>query len=141
MLPTAPRDYMMATDNQIINFVNRENILRGEKQDPQLYIDERDKLKKDFMTKGPGVYGKEQTYGSQGIFGGEPVDMTNYFGPANSQTSNRFGSQQRPVLYPQGRNSLGLASGGIASLTDTIPPESGPTPHGLRYQYNNVKKI
>ena len=33
------------------------------------------------------------------------------------------------------------ASGGIASLTKTIPPESGPTPHGLRYPYNNVKKI
>ena len=36
---------------------------------------------------------------------------------------------------------LEKASGGIASLTDTIPPESGPTPHGLRYPYNNVKKI
>ena len=34
-----------------------------------------------------------------------------------------------------------MASGGIASLTKTIPPESGPTPHGLRYPYNNVKKI
>ncbi len=34
-----------------------------------------------------------------------------------------------------------FSKGGIASLTDTIPPESGPTPHGLRYQYNNVKKI
>ena len=30
------------------------------------------------MTKGPGVYGKEQVYGTQGTFGGEPVDMTNY---------------------------------------------------------------
>ena len=40
-----------------------------------------------------------------------------------------------------GSDALQLASGGIASLTDTIPPESGPTPHGLRYQYNNVKKI
>ena len=89
------------------------------------------------MTKGPGVYGKEQVYGTQGTFGGEPVDMTNY------KPSNRFGSgsQQRPVLYPQGRNPLGLASGGIASLTKTIPPESGPTPQGLPYVYNNVKKI
>ena len=33
------------------------------------------------------------------------------------------------------------ASGGIASLTDTIPPKSGPTPQGLPYVYNNVKKI
>ena len=64
--------------------------------------------------------------------------MTNY------KPSDRFGSgsQQRPVLYPQGRNpSLGLASGGIASLTKTVPPESGPTPQGLPYVYNNVKKI
>ena len=36
---------------------------------------------------------------------------------------------------------LEKASGGIASLTKTIPPESGPTPHGLPYLYNNVKKI
>ncbi|MDC3346429.1 hypothetical protein OAV76_04155, partial [Schleiferiaceae bacterium] len=36
---------------------------------------------------------------------------------------------------------LEKASGGIASLTKTIPPESGPTPHGLRYPYNNVKKV
>ena len=136
MLPQVPRDYMKASDDVIINYVNTENIRRGEKQDPQLYIDERNKLKKDFMTKGPRVYGKEQVYGTQGTFGGEPVDMTNY-----QPNSNRFGSQQRPVLYPQGRNSLGLASGGIASLTKTIPPESGPTPHGLPYVYNNVKKI
>ena len=96
MLPTVPRDYMTATDDQIINFVNKENLLRGEKQNPQLYIDERDKLKKDFMTKGPAVYGAEQVYGTQGTFGGQP-----------------------------------LAKGGIASLTKTIPPASGPTPHGL----------
>jgi len=140
MLPTAPREYMTATDDQIKKFVEQENAT-GSKLNAEEYINFRDQLKDDFMTKGPGVYGKEQVYGTQGIFGGEPVDMTNYFGPANSQTSNRFGSQERPVLYPEGRNSLGLASGGIASLTDTIPPKSGPTPHGLRYQYNNVKKI
>ena len=34
-----------------------------------------------------------------------------------------------------------MASGGIASLTKTIPPESGPTPQGLPYVYNSVKKI
>jgi len=37
--------------------------------------------------------------------------------------------------------SNNFASGGIASLTKTIPPESGPTPQGLPYVYNNVKKI
>jgi len=25
------------------------------------------------MTKGPSVYGKEQVYGTQGTFGGEPL--------------------------------------------------------------------
>ena len=34
-----------------------------------------------------------------------------------------------------------FSKGGIASLTKTIPPESGPTPQGLPYVYNNVKKI
>ena len=29
------------------------------------------------------------------------------------------------------------ASGGLASLTDTIPPESGPMSQGLRSLYNN----
>ena len=122
--PAVPKDFMMATDDQLTNYVNRESVLSGEKLDPQVYIDEKEKLKKEFMTKGPGVYGKEQVYGTQGTFGGEPVDMTNY------QPSNRFAGFK-----------LGMASGGIASLTKTIPPESGPTPQGLPYVYNNVKKI
>ncbi len=124
MLPAVPKDFMMATDDQLTNYVNRESVLSGKKLDPQVYIDEKEKLKKEFMTKGPGVYGKEQVYGTQGTFGGEPVDMTNY------QPSNRFAGFK-----------LGMASGGIASLTKTIPPESGPTPQGLPYVYNNVKKI
>ena len=76
------------------------------------------------LNKLSDTFGKEQVYGTQGTFGGEPVDMTNY------QPSNRFAGFK-----------LGMASGGIASLTKTIPPESGPTPHGLPYVYNNVKKI
>jgi hypothetical protein len=36
--------------------------------------------------------------------------------------------------------ALRLASGGIASLTDTIPPESGPASQGLRSLFNNGKK-
>ena len=34
-----------------------------------------------------------------------------------------------------------FADGGIAGLTKTIAPESGPKPQGLPYVYNNVKKI
>ena len=41
----------------------------------------------------------------------------------------------------QGYYDKFFSKGGIASLTKTIPPESGPTPHGLPYVYNNVKKI
>jgi len=131
MLPTAPREYMTATDDQIRRFVEQENAT-GSNLNVKKYIDFRDQLKDDFMTKGPGVYGKEQVYGANATFGGEPVDMTNYFGPANSQTSNRFGSQQRPVLYPEGRGQL--AGGGIAKMAGDRsgpPPESGPNPQGL----------
>ena len=34
-----------------------------------------------------------------------------------------------------------LAGGGLANLTDTIPPESGPMSQGLRSLYNNGKKL
>ena len=34
-----------------------------------------------------------------------------------------------------------LASGGIANLTNTIPPESGPMSQGLRSLYNNGRKL
>ena len=34
-----------------------------------------------------------------------------------------------------------FASGGLANLTDTIPPESGPMSQGLRSLYNNGKKL
>ena len=34
-----------------------------------------------------------------------------------------------------------FASGGLASLTDTIPPESGPMSEGLRSLYNNGRKL
>ena len=149
MLPTVPRDYMMATDDQIINFVNKENLLRGEKQNPQLYIDERDKLKKDFMTKGPAVYGAEQVYGAQGIFS-EPL-LKSIAAKQNSIDDlerEAVGQRNKFNVFDRDTSGLGTglrgfsaASGGIASLTKTIPPKSGPTPHGLRYVYNNVKKI
>jgi len=34
-----------------------------------------------------------------------------------------------------------LAGGGLANLTDTIPPESGPMSQGLRSLYNNGRKL
>ena len=110
---------------------------QGKPEEISSFLQYQKDLKDAFsLNKLSDTFGKEQVYGTQGTFGGEPVDMTNY-----QPNSNRFESQQRPVLYPQGRNPLELASGGIASLTKTIPPESGPTPQGLPYVYNNVKKI
>jgi len=73
MLPPVPRDFMRVTDNELTDYINRENVRSGENLDPQIYLDEKQKLKDDFMTKGPSVYGKEQVYGTQGTFGGEPL--------------------------------------------------------------------
>ena len=39
-----------------------------------------------------------------------------------------------PTMY-------GFASGGLANLTNTIPPESGPMSQGLRSLYNNGRKL
>ena len=60
------------------------------------------------------------------------------------QPSNRFGSgsQQRPILYPEGRNTL--AGGGIAKqagVDSGPPPDSGPTPQGLSYLMKRGKNI
>ena len=54
---------------------------------------------------------------------------------------NNIMRDQDKMNYFANNFRLEKASGGIASLTKTIPPESGPTPHGLPYVYNNVKKI
>ena len=54
---------------------------------------------------------------------------------------NNIMRDQDKMNYYAENFRLEKASGGIASLTKTIPPESGPTPHGLPYVYNNVKKI
>ena len=37
MLPQAPRDFIMATDDEITNYVNKENLLTGQKLNPQLF--------------------------------------------------------------------------------------------------------
>ena len=41
----------------------------------------------------------------------------------------------------QGFGSMFLAGGGIANLTNTIPPKSGPMSQGLRSLYNNGRKL
>ena len=59
------------------------------------------------------IYGKEQTYGTQGNMG-QPVGRTGPGYMTNYKPLNRFGSQQRPVLYPKDRGTL--AEGGITRL-------------------------
>ncbi len=59
----------------------------------------------------------------------------------NIDIFNNIMRDQDKMNYFADNFRLEKASGGIASLTKTIPPESGPTPHGLPYVYNNVKKI
>ena len=70
--------------------------------------------------------------------------------PSDKQYTDKYFTNEilNPVRFNQLMQTPGFkgasekfASGGIASLTKTIPPPSGPTPHGLRYPYNNVKKI
>ena len=101
------------------------------------------------MTKGPGVYGKEQVYGTQRIFA-EPLlkSIARKENSINDLEREAVGQRNKFNIFDRDNSVLGTglrgfsaASGGIASLTKTIPPESGPTPHGLRYPYNNVKKI
>jgi hypothetical protein len=98
-------------------------------------------LKDAFSLKNlSNTFGKEQVYGTQATFGGQPVDMKDY------KPSNRFGSgsQQRPVLYPEGRGQL--AGGGIAGLSGGDPKGAmtrsmNPDSQGLSYLFNRVKKV
>jgi hypothetical protein len=45
-------------------------------------------------------------------------------------------ARENRYMYP-----FGFASGGLANLTNTIPPESGPMSQGLRSLYNNGRKL
>jgi len=58
-------------------------------------------------------------------------------------------SREQGIPYQEALNQvnferfgkLSMASGGLANLTDTIPPESGPMSEGLRSLYNNGRKL
>jgi len=123
----------------------------GEIEQLPLYLDEKKRLQSEFSF--PVLekkFGKEQLYGTQGSFFGETISPTvprvensieNLEREAVGQ-KNKFNSFDRDTsVLGTGLRGFSAASGGIASLTKTIPPESGPTPQGLPYVYNNVKKI
>jgi hypothetical protein len=84
---------------------------------------------RDMSQEDLDIYNKNRKFTSEDIQSGES--------PYTRQLMDYLGTD----VTGQGFGSQFLASGGIASLTKTIPPESGPTPHGLPYVYNNVKKI
>ena len=84
---------------------------------------------RDMSQEDLDIYNKNRKFTLEDIQSGES--------PYTRQLMDYLGTD----VTGQGFGSQFLASGGIASLTKTIPPESGPTPHGLPYVYNNVKKI
>ena len=138
MFRPLPRDIMTLTP------LGAENLSQYFKSQGQDFSAEdilayRDELKQMPLSQQAQIYGDEQIYGTQGI-SAVPlnVDLTNY------QPSNRFGSgsQQRPILYPEGRGTL--AGGGIAKLAGVDqgpPPEKGPMSQGLQGLMKRGMKI
>ena len=138
MFRPLPRDIMTLTP------LGAENLSQYFKSQGQDFSAEdilayRDELKQMPLSQQAQIYGDEQIYGTQGI-SAVPlnVDLTNY------QPSNRFGSgsQQRPILYPEGRGTL--AGGGIAKLAGVDqgpPPESGPMSQGLPGLLKRVRNL
>ena len=51
------------------------------------------------------------------------------------------GTLIRMMQGGQGLYGTQFASGGLANLTNTIPPKSGPMSQGLRSLYNNGRKL
>jgi len=98
----------------------------------------------NYYGQGFTPYGINKLYEDAGMqnpgFGIEKV------GPRTGKYNEKKGLQEyldsmRMQQIADAGGVANMASGGIASLTKTIPPESGPTPQGLPYVYNNVKKI
>ena len=51
------------------------------------------------------------------------------------------GTLVRMMQGGQGLYGTQFSSGGLANLTNTIPPKSGPMSQGLRSLYNNGRKL
>ena len=69
-------------------------------------------------------------------------DMTiQDFGMTYPQVQDFIKQDQQMQAIADAGGVANLAGGGLANLTDTIPPESGPMSQGLRSLYNNGKKL
>ena len=133
-----PRDLLLAPESELIDYAKYQQS-QGFDIPDNYYLQERQKIKNMSLAELAAATSPEQVYGAPGTMG-EPVniDLNLY------QPSNRFGSgsQQRPILYPEGRNTL--AGGGIAKqagVDSGPPPDSGPTPQGLSYLMKRGKNI
>jgi len=138
MAPQLPRDLLLAPESELLGYAKYQQS-QGFKIPEDYYLQEQQKIKDMSLAELAAATSSEQVYGASGTMG-EPVniDLNLY------QPSDRFGSgfQERPILYPEGRNTL--AGGGIAKeagVDSGPPPESGPNPQGLSYLMKRVKNI
>ena len=95
---------------------------------------ERQRQKRNFIKNkyGDEVYSQLQSYKSFGDDGmGKPQELPEQFKKLKqaerAETAKGYGAEREI------RNIKGYASGGIASLTRTTPPERGPQYRGLDY--------
>ena len=133
-----PRDLLLAPESELIDYAKYQQS-QGFDIPDDYYIQQQQAVKNMSLAELAAATSPEQVYGAQGYIG-EPIniDLSLY------QPSDRFGSgsQQRPVLYPEGRNTL--AGGGIAKqagVDSGPPPESGPNSQGLSYLMKRGKNI
>ena len=138
MADQLPRDLLLAPESELLGYAKYQQS-QGFKIPDDYYLQEQQKIKDMSLAELAAATSPEQVYGASGTMG-EPVniDLNLY------QPSDRFGSgsQERPILYPEGRNTL--AGGGIAKEAGDPsgpPPESGPNPQGLSYLMKRGKNI
>ena len=138
MAPQLPRDLLLAPESELLGYAKYQQS-QGFKIPDDYYVQQQKDIKNMSLAELAAATSPEQVYGASGTMG-EPVniDLNLY------QPSDRFGSgfQERPILYPEGRNTL--AGGGIAKeagVDSGPPPESGPNPQGLSYLMKRVKNI
>ena len=115
-LPKGPRQGSEIDDLVTASNANFKSMGSDRRVDSSLlkYVQDLKQKEKDMsIADMVNVYGAESILGTQGNMG-QPVERTGPGYMTNYKPLNRFGSQQRPVLYPKGRGKL--AEGGITGL-------------------------
>jgi len=115
-LPKGPRQGSQIDDLVTASNANFKSMGSDRRVNSSLlkYVQDLKQKEKDMsIADMVNVYGAESILGTQGNMG-QPVERTGPGYMTNYKPLNRFGSQQRPVLYPKGRGTL--AEGGITGL-------------------------